>query len=123
MALRSFYPVFAALALIFSAIFLEAASHAAEQRRLPSGEKLYNAKCARCHGDKGVGTVSGPPLVHRIYEPNHHSDLAFHWAVEKGVRAHHWQFGNMPKIEGLSTEDVDAVIQYIRRLQYEAGIY
>ncbi len=41
-----------------------------------------------------------PRLVHKIYEPNHHADFAFQRAAAQGVKAHHWKFGNMPKIEG-----------------------
>jgi mono/diheme cytochrome c family protein len=87
------------------------------------GEDVFNAYCARCHGMLGAGTDKGPPLVHRIYEPNHHSDMSFRWAMERGVRAHHWAFGDMPRIEGLSPEDADIIIGYVRSLQKEAGIY
>ena len=62
----------------------------------------FTANCAACHGSRGVGTKQGPPLVHKIYEPNHHADVAFQRAAENGVRAHHWEFGNMPKIEGVT---------------------
>lgn len=87
------------------------------------GEAKFNASCAACHGARGVGTKQGPPLVHKVYEPNHHADVAFQRAVANGVRAHHWEFGNMPKVEGVTTEDVDHIIRYVRWLQREAGIY
>jgi len=38
------------------------------------------------------------------------------------VKAHHWEFGNMPKIEGVSPADVEQIIRYIRWLQRQAGI-
>lgn len=87
------------------------------------GEALFNVNCARCHGVKGVGTDKGPPLLHKTYHPNHHADISFYWAVERGVRAHHWPYGDMPKLEGVSKADTGSIIYYIRTLQKEAGIF
>jgi mono/diheme cytochrome c family protein len=87
------------------------------------GEALYAAHCMRCHGEAGTGTDHGPPLVHRIYEPGHHPDAAFYRAAASGVRAHHWRFGDMPAIGGVSNAEVTAIIGYVRRLQREAGIF
>ncbi|MGZ9159243.1 MAG: c-type cytochrome [Nitrospira sp.] len=87
------------------------------------GEAKFTANCAGCHGVRAVGTKLGPPLVHKIYEPNHHADVAFQRAAENGVRAHHWEFGNMPKIEGVTAGDIEHIIRYVRWLQREAGIY
>ena len=63
-----------------------------------------------------------PLLVHKIYEPSHHGDEAFQRAVALGVQAHHWPFGNMAAIEGLTRADVATIISYIRALQVENGI-
>lgn len=90
---------------------------------LQAGEAKFKANCAACHGVGAVGTSQGPPLVHKIYEPNHHGDAAFQRAAASGVRAHHWEFGNMPKIETVTPEDVDQIIKYIRWLQKQAGIF
>jgi mono/diheme cytochrome c family protein len=90
---------------------------------LQVGEGKFNANCSACHGAKGVGTSQGPPLVHKIYEPNHHADATFYRAAALGVRAHHWQFGDMPKIESVTPADVDSIIQYVRWLQRQAGIF
>jgi mono/diheme cytochrome c family protein len=87
------------------------------------GEAKFSSHCAACHGASAVGTAQGPPLVHKIYEPNHHADVAFQRAALNGVRAHHWDFGNMPKIDGVSPDDVDQIIKYIRWLQRQAGIF
>lgn len=87
------------------------------------GEERFNAFCSRCHGASAQGTTKGPPLVHKIYEPSHHADVAFLRAAAQGVRAHHWEFGNMPKIEEATPDDVKLVIQYVRWLQREAGIH
>lgn len=87
------------------------------------GEIAFNARCALCHGIGAAGTTLGPPLAHRIYEPGHHQDFAFRNAIRNGVTAHHWQFGNMPPVPGVSDDDVEAIICYVRELQRAAGIY
>jgi mono/diheme cytochrome c family protein len=92
-------------------------------QELASGEEKFNSYCSRCHGSEGKGTEQGPPLVHKIYEPNHHGDFAFQRAAGQGVRAHHWKFGNMPKIDGVTPEDVNEIIHYVRWLQRQAGIF
>jgi mono/diheme cytochrome c family protein len=95
------------------------AERAADPER---GEQLFAANCAACHGPVGEGTATGPPLVHIIYEPGHHSDESFHLAVQRGVQAHHWDYGPMPPVSGLSREEVADIIAYVRDLQREAGI-
>lgn len=89
-----------------------------------AGQALFDDNCAACHGSDATGLEgAGPPLVHAIYEPNHHSDAAFHLAVQRGVRAHHWPFGDMPPVEGLGQDDVDKIAAYVRTLQRANGIY
>lgn len=90
---------------------------------LQAGEARFNANCSACHGPQGAGSQQGPPLVHKIYEPNHHGDAAFQRAAAFGVKAHHWEFGNMPKVESVTPADVDQIIQYVRWLQRQAGIF
>lgn len=86
------------------------------------GEAKFNTHCARCHGERAAGTDHGPPLVQKIYEPSHHGDGAFYRAVANGVRAHHWPYGNMPKIPDVTDDEVAEIIQYVRWLQRQAGI-
>lgn len=86
------------------------------------GEKAFNAVCAACHGANAAGTEAGPPLVHEIYEPSHHGDQAFAVAVAKGVRAHHWTFGDMPPQPAMTRADLRNVIAYVRELQRANGI-
>ena len=88
-----------------------------------AGEERFNMFCSRCHGKHARGTRKGPPLVHKIYEPSHHGDSAFLRATAQGVRSHHWDFGDMPKIADVSSDDVKVIIQYIRWLQRQAEIY
>jgi len=87
-----------------------------------AGEALFDAHCAACHGERATGTGTGPPLVHRIYEPGHHGDAAFQLAVARGVRAHHWRFGDMAPVPGVSPEQVDRITGFVRWLQRQAGI-
>jgi cytochrome c len=86
------------------------------------GEQLFAMNCAVCHGPAATGSMQGPPLVHEIYEPGHHPDELFLRAVMEGVAPHHWDFGPMPRIGGLSERDVEDITAYVRDLQREAGI-
>lgn len=88
------------------------------------GKRGFDAKCAVCHGDNGAGQNGiAPPLVHKIYEPSHHSDASFIQAAKNGVRSHHWDFGNMPPVQGLTDSDVKNIAAYVRELQRENGIF
>ncbi len=87
------------------------------------GASIFAKTCAACHGDNAAGKEGfGPPLVHKIYEPNHHGDEAFQRAVANGVQSHHWPFGNMPPQDGLTRGDVAMVVAYVRALQRANGI-
>lgn len=87
-----------------------------------AGEAAFNENCATCHGRNGAGTEQGPPLIHNIYNPGHHADMALHLAVQRGVPQHHWPFGNMPAQPQVSREDVDKIITYVREVQAANGI-
>ena len=87
------------------------------------GKRVFETKCAACHGINAAGQNGvAPPLVHIFYEPSHHSDEAFQSAAKNGVQSHHWDFGNMPPIEGLTRADVQYIARYVRELQRENGI-
>ena len=87
------------------------------------GQRAYEAKCAKCHGLNGAGQEGvAPPLVHKIYEPSHHGDGAFLVAARTGVQSHHWPFGNMPPVEGITDAEVKAIVAYVRALQVANGI-
>ena len=88
------------------------------------GKGAFEAKGAECHGANAAGQNGvAPPLVHKIYEPSHHSDMAFVLAAKNGVRSHHWNFGNMPPVKGLTDADVKMVTQFVRELQEANGIF
>lgn len=92
------------------------------EEQLAHGEEVFQANCATCHGDELQGTFVGPPFLNDIYAPEHHPDDAFRQAVANGVQPHHWDFAGMPPIPGLSDDDVEAVISYVRSVQEENGI-
>ena len=87
------------------------------------GEALFNTNCAQCHGQAAAGTNLGPTFIDRIYHPGHHGDAAFHLAVLRGVRAHHWNFGNMLPVPGVTETEVSQIICYVRHLQLTAGVF
>ena len=87
-----------------------------------AGMELFNDNCLLCHGEKATGSDAGPPLIHAYYQPYHHPDFAFHSAVNRGVPMHHWFFGDMPPVPGLSEQDVDQIICYVRTLQKNSGM-
>ena len=90
---------------------------------LAHGKALFDRNCMPCHGPESRGTQAGPGLVNEIYVPNHHADEAFLLAVQRGVRAHHWRFGDMPPVPGVSPDQVKLIIAYIRDLQKKAGLF
>jgi hypothetical protein len=48
--------------------------------------------------------------------------MSFVLAVKNGVRAHHWRFGDMPPVDGLTQSDVMNIVAYVRELQRANGI-
>jgi len=89
---------------------------------IEAGQETFVASCAECHGVDADGTDQGPPLADDIYRPGHHSDEAFLLAVRRGVPAHHWTFGPMLAVEGLTDDDVANIVAYVRSLQRAVGI-
>ncbi len=85
------------------------------------GALVYAANCAECHGADLRGTDRGPSLLSQVYEPGHHGDGAFQAAVARGSPEHHWDFGPMPPVPGLSIDDVEAVVALVRRTQQTHG--
>lgn len=85
------------------------------------GADLYATNCAECHGTDLRGTDRGPSHLSIVYEPSHHSDGAFLVAVLTGSPQHHWEFGPMPPVPGLSEEDVSAIVAFVRQAQVDEG--
>tara|TARA_B100000427_G_scaffold112309_1_gene93130 strand:+ start:2998 stop:3429 length:432 start_codon:yes stop_codon:yes gene_type:complete len=86
------------------------------------GKVAFDATCAQCHGANAAGSDKGPPLVHDIYNPGHHADYAFVLAAQRGVRQHHWPYGDMPPQPQVSEKDLGNIIRYVRELQAANGI-
>ena len=87
------------------------------------GAKVFEAKCSACHGPTAGGRNGfGPPLIHKIYEPSHRGDAAFYLAAENGVRSHHWPFGNMPPVDGVTPVQIAYVVAFVRAVQRANGI-
>ena len=87
------------------------------------GKQAFDANCATCHGMGALGTDSGPTLIHPLYVPGHHNDDSIRRAVRNGVPSHHWLFGDMPPIVGVTDEELEQIILYIREQQRAGGIY
>lgn len=87
------------------------------------GEALFAKNCAACHGAQLEGTDKGPPMLHKVYEPSHHGDASFQLAVRQGVRAHHWAFGDMAPVPGLTPDDVAHITAFVRMRQRQVGIH
>lgn len=92
-----------------------------------AGQQAFGQFCASCHGAEAGGRDgsegSGPPLIHKIYEPGHHGDMAFVMAARNGVRAHHWRFGDMAPVEGVSDDALRDIIAFVREVQRANGIH
>ena len=86
------------------------------------GKRLFEQHCASCHGMGLNGSDKGPPFLHPVYEPSHHGDASFQAAVRYGSRAHHWKFGDMCPVPGVSADDVAHITAYVRQQQQRAGI-
>lgn len=87
-----------------------------------TGRELFANNCAQCHGVDLQGTDQGPPFIHEVYVPSHHSDESFLLAVQRGVQPHHWDFGAMPPVPALSVEEVADIVAYVREQQRQAGL-
>ena len=74
-----------------------------------AGKRAFDLHCAQCHGENAAGSAAGPRLVHRIYQPGHHADVAFELAVRRGVRAHHSRLGDMPPQPAVTPAEVTAI--------------
>jgi len=86
------------------------------------GQIVFNTTCASCHGVNASGGVSGPPLIHNIYNPGHHGNQSFINAVRNGVRRHHWNFGDMPPQKHVAFGDMVFLMKFIREVQQQNGI-
>ncbi|MBM3603813.1 MAG: cytochrome c [Alphaproteobacteria bacterium] len=88
-----------------------------------AGQQAFARNCASCHGNDAEGKAGvAPPLIHKIYEPGHHSDTAFVMAARSGVRAHHWTFGDMAPVPDVTDAELAHIIRFVREVQVANGI-
>ncbi len=99
----------------------DAATTSSRSPSLEAGKVLYDTSCAVCHGSNLRGTDLGPSFLSSVYRPDHHADASFLLAVIRGVSPHHWGFGPMPPIEGLTQADVSDITAYVRSVQEAEG--
>ena len=103
------------------------AAIAAEEIEIPfslaRGQMLYERYCSSCHGLQLDGTDKGPPLVHPFYKPSHHGDESFYRAALRGARQHHWNFGDMKPVAGMTPEKMDRLVPYVRYYQQQKKLY
>ena len=90
---------------------------------LARGQLLYEKYCSSCHGLELDGTDDGPPLVHPFYKPSHHGDKSFYRAVLKGVKQHHWNFGDMEPVPGMTAGKMDRLLPYVRYYQQQKKLF
>lgn len=90
---------------------------------LSLGKMNYDTYCASCHGENLAGTDKGPTFLHRVYHPGHHGDAAFLLAPRQGARAHHWKFGDMKPVDGVTDAQLETIVRYVRALQKANGLF
>jgi mono/diheme cytochrome c family protein len=86
------------------------------------GREAFGRQCGQCHGPDGAGSDKGPTLIHVVYAPGHHADIAFKRAVALGVRAHHWSFGDMAALPSVTDSEIEAILRFVREMQRANGI-
>jgi mono/diheme cytochrome c family protein len=87
------------------------------------GQMAYGRVCASCHGETIDGTDKGPPLMHPVYNPGHHGDASFVAAARRGAKGHHWPFGDMKPVEGISDTELAEIIRFVREVQKANGLF
>ena len=72
----------------------------------------------RCRPGHGHRSASHP----RDLSAGPSRGLAFELAVRRGVRAHHWRFGDMPPQPTITPDAIHMITRYVRELQQANGI-
>lgn len=82
---------------------------------------MYAESCASCHGADLRGTDEDLSHLSIVDEPNHHTDDSFRNAIANGAPQYHWNFGDMEPVHGLTEDEVEAVIAFVRAEQERQG--
>jgi len=48
---------------------------------------------------------------------------SFYRAALKGVKQHHWNFGDMPPVAGMTPGKMDRIVPYLRHYQRQKKLY
>jgi hypothetical protein len=91
--------------------------------RLQLGKLNYGLYCAKCHGKTAQGSDKGPTFITRIYHPGHHGDQAFFKASKQGARGHHFKFGDMKPVKGVTDAQLSSILEYVRAVQKANGVF
>lgn len=113
----------AALAMVTFTSAARAVSEVEIPFEFAKGQILFEKYCSGCHGLQLDGTDQGPPLIHPFYKPSHHGDKSFYRAALQGVRQHHWNFGDMKPVEGMTRGKMDSVVPFVRYYQQQKKLY
>lgn len=87
-----------------------------DANNLALGKTLYDANCAACHGEDGVGTVLGAADFTDLRFMDDRAPRDFYLTVTQGK-------GSMPAWQGRLLQDERwAVIDYLRTFSYDASL-
>src|SRR5208337_3616437 len=102
--------------LIFGALLFACASVGGQAPKCADGvgAQRYMEYCAGCHGADGKGGDKAPALVSASNTTNP-SDSELFRIVHDGTK------GGMPPFAQIGDANIRAVVQYLRRLQENAG--
>ncbi|MEE8188267.1 MAG: c-type cytochrome [Kiloniellales bacterium] len=91
--------------------------------RLQVGKLNYDLYCSSCHGKTARGSDKGPTFISRIYHPGHHGDKSFFVAPKQGTREHHFKFGEMKPVKGVTDAQLSTILDYVRAVQKANGLF
>jgi mono/diheme cytochrome c family protein len=87
-----------------------------------AGAAVYERSCAGCHDAGAAGDGGGVSLVDARFALPGFDDVAFVTAIVRGVSADGSEHGGMPRIRGLSEQDLADLLAFVRGLQRSAGL-
>ncbi|MBT6728528.1 MAG: cytochrome c [Deltaproteobacteria bacterium] len=79
-----------------------------KEQLISAGSKIYQPKCARCHGRKGQGQFNGHDAAPKLR--GNYANLATEEITSQVTRGSAY----IPKFDYLSDQDIPAVATYIR---------
>ena len=84
-----------------------------------SGQHLFRANCADCHGEDASGTDRGPDLRPAVKNGGRSNrKQMFHSAITNGMSQQNWAMGDMPAFPRLSFNQIEQIERYVRELKF-----